>query len=96
MANSRHPLPVLAHRGEHDSALRVEVKLVVARGNEDADGQALDVPLPRTGQGLVEVVDVEDEAALGRCVEAEVREVGVAATLHIEPGFAVWRRGRTP
>ena len=38
----------------------------VARGDQHADGEALDIPLPRAGQRLVEVVDVEDEPPLGR------------------------------
>ena len=35
---------------------------VVPRGDLQARRQALDVPLPRPGMGLVEVVDVEDQA----------------------------------
>ena len=53
----------------------------MAGGDEKAGGEPLDVPLPRPGQRLVEVVDVEDEATLGRGVEPEVREVRVAAAL---------------
>ena len=41
------------------------------------------------GQRLVEVVEVEDEAAVGRREHAEVRQVRVTAALHAQPG----RRG---
>ena len=55
-------------------------------GDLDARGQALDVPLERAGKRLVEVVEVEDEVALGRREAAEVREMGVTAELHVEAG----------
>ena len=38
------------------------------------------------GQRLVEVVDAEDEPPVGRGEGAEVREVRVAAQLHLQPG----------
>ncbi len=65
-------------------AWRAEVAVSARRSH--ARSQALDVPLPRPGQRLVEVVDVEDEPALGRGEDAEVREVRVAAALHRQPG----------
>ena len=42
------------------------------------------IPLPRPGQRLVEVVEVEDEPPLGRGEGAEVGEMGVAAELRLE------------
>ena len=54
---------------------------VLAADHDEAGGQPLDVPLPRRGQGLVEVVQVEDQVALGRGKEAEVRQVAVPARL---------------
>ena len=51
--------------------------------------QPLDVPLEGSRQGLVEVVDVEDQATLWRGEHAEVRQVGVATELDVDPG----RRG---
>ena len=38
------------------------------------------------GKRLVEVVEAEDELAVGRGEAAEVRQVGVAAELRVEPG----------
>ena len=63
----------------------------IARGDLEARREPLDVPLPGPGQRLVEVVDVEDQLAVGRGVAAEVGEVRVAAELGPEAGR---RRGR--
>jgi len=52
----------------------------------------VDVPFPGAGQRLVEVVDVEHQAALGRAKDAEVGQVRVAARLHREPGDRVAAR----
>ena len=77
-----HRHAVLVDRVEHDLVLVLGAESVVARGNDHARGEALDVPLPGPGERLVEVVDVEHEPALGRREHAEVRQVGVAAALH--------------
>jgi hypothetical protein len=52
--------------------------------DDEACGEALDVPLPRGRERLVEVVDVEDDAALGRREAAKVHQMSVAASLHAE------------
>ena len=39
-----------------------------------------------SGKRLVEVVEAEDELAVGRGEAAEVRQVGIAAELGVEPG----------
>src|SRR5271163_762532 len=57
-----------------------------AAGEDEAGGHALDVPLEGAGDGLIEVVDVEDEAAVGAGEGAEVADVGVAAELGVEAG----------
>ncbi len=44
-----------------------------------ARGKALDVPFPRPGERLVEVIDVEYEPALGRTEQAEIAQVRIAA-----------------
>ena len=61
-------------------------KPVVAAGHLEAGREALEVPLEGAGEGLVEVVDVEDQRALGSGEAAEVGEVGVAAELDVEAG----------
>ena len=47
--------------------------------------EPLDVPLERRRQRLVEVVEIEDGAAIGRREQPEVRQVGIAAALHAQP-----------
>ena len=69
---------------------------VVARGDQHAGRQPLDVPLPGARQRLVEVVDVEHQPPLGRGEHAEVRQVRVAAALNHADRSAAWRRGRAP
>ncbi len=49
-------------------------------------GHALQVPLEGAADGFVEVVDVEDEAAVGRGKSAEVAHMGVAAELADDAG----------
>ena len=58
---------------------------VVARRDQHAHGQPLDVPLPRTRERLVEVVDVEHQPPLRRREHPEVRQVRVPAALHRQP-----------
>src|SRR5207248_1590570 len=56
----------------------------VAAGDLEARREPLHVPLERTRQRFVEVVEVEDELALRGGVAADVREVGVAAELRLQ------------
>ena len=63
--------------------LRVEAS-VAARDREAGD-ESLDVPLERPRERLVEVVDAEHHPPVGRGVATEVRQVGVAAELRVEP-----------
>ena len=62
----------------------------MAGGDDDAGRQALDVPLPGSGQSFIEIVDVEEDVALRRGEAAEIHKVSVAAGLHAKSG----RRGR--
>src|SRR5690349_298664 len=94
----RVPDVEVAHRGElaHRFAIATgdcedgRAALCVAEaavpgGDLEARGEALDIPLERAAQRLVEVVEVEDERPLRRGEAAEVREVRVAAKLDVEP-----------
>ncbi len=83
----------VAHRlavagdGGHDDLTALLAGESVAPGRDfQAGGQPLDVPFPGAGQRLVEVVDVEHQAALGRSEDAEVGQVRVTAGLHGQPG----------
>ena len=81
-----HRRAVALDRSEHDLGSILAAETVVAGGDLDACGQALDVPLERTGSGLVEVVDVEHHPSLRRPERAEVHQVGITAQLHIQTG----------
>src|SRR4029077_13654240 len=67
----------LQHRGGNVLAL----ERPVPTGDADARGEALHIPFPGAGQGLVEVVDVEDQLPLRRGEGTEVRQVRVTAEL---------------
>src|SRR5215213_11697791 len=67
------------------------VEAVVAACYHDARSEALHIPLPWPRQGLVEVVDIEEQGALWGGVSPEVQEVGVAAQLSLHAGL---RRAR--
>ena len=55
-------------------------------GDDNAGREPLDVPLPRRRQGFVEIVNVEENVALGRCETAEIHQVSVAAGLNAKAG----------
>src|SRR5712691_10178050 len=85
-------------RGSRSGCGRVKARaptllppVALSRGDLEAGREALDIPLERAREGLVEVVEVEDEIALRRCEAAEIGEVGVAGELGREPGSR--RRG---
>ena len=86
-----HPLAVAGDRPHRGGADHVRAEAVRAPGDDDARRHPLDVPLPRPGKRLVEVVGVEDEGSLGRCEEPEVADVRVAARLDEDVGAG---RGR--
>ena len=69
---------------ERDASLLGVTVSEVRRGDGERGDEALEVPLEGTLVGLVEVVHVEDQVTLGRREEIEVREVRVAADLHLE------------
>jgi hypothetical protein len=82
----RHRGPIAADRREHGLPLLLVGERVAATRDHDARREALDIPFPRCGQRLVEVVDVEQQRALGRGEQTEVRDVRVAARLHADAG----------
>lgn len=64
-------------------------QLVVACGDGKADRQSLQIPFPGRWQGLIEVVEIKNQVALGRREQAEIQQVCVAAGLNLQAG----RRG---
>ena len=71
------------------SRRNVFAEAVAAAGQDEARGQPFDVPFPRGREGLVQVVDVEDDPPFRRREGAEIHQVAVAARLHAHAG----RRG---
>ena len=71
---------------EHDAPAIGGGEAELTARDLEARGEPLDVPLPRSGERLVEVVDVEQHLALGRREHAEVRQVRVAAELDHDVG----------
>ena len=63
----------------------VGAKPEVASGHSEARHEALQIPLKRPRQRLVEIVDVEHQPPVGRGERAKVRQVGVTAQLHAQP-----------
>ena len=82
-----HRLAVGAGRGQDGVAGLLRGEVAVAPGDREARREALQVPLPGPRQGLVEVVDVHHQAAVGGGEDAEVRQVGIAACLDLQPGL---------
>src|SRR5205807_823624 len=55
-------------------------------GEHDAGGHSLNVPLPWTAEGLIEIIHIEDDLGVGRGEKAEVVYMSVASQLHFYPG----------
>ena len=66
-------------------SLRTRLRTVVPGGDGEAGRHSLDVVLEGAGEGLVEVVQVEQQHPFGRREPAEVREVGIPAQLGLQP-----------
>src|SRR4029079_19752798 len=81
-----HPLAVGADSGGGDVEALLVVQTDVSPGDDEARHEPLDVPLPRAGHRLVEVVEAEHDVSFGRREEAEVHEVAIAARLYLESG----------
>src|SRR5271170_8105368 len=80
-----HPAPVFLDPGHDHGAAVVREEAAVTPHDLKARRQALHVPLPRSREGLVEIVDVEQHPPLGRAEQAEIRQVSVTAQLHGDP-----------
>src|ERR1700733_14010491 len=58
------------------------IELLVARSNDETGRQPLNIPLERSRERLIEVIDVEDQLPVGRREHAEIQQVRVTASLH--------------
>ena len=59
-------------------------------GDDNTGRKPFHIPLPRSRQGFVEIVNVEEDVALRRGETAKIHKVSVAAGLHAKSGL----RGR--
>ncbi len=84
LREAAHPSAVLLRRRPHSLPALLLGEPALATRDRDARRQALDVPLPRARERLVEVVDVEHQIPLRRGEAAEVRQVRVPAQLRRE------------
>src|SRR6185437_3162275 len=81
-----HPAPVFPDPGHDHGAAVGPGEASVPSHDLEARRQPFHVPLPRAGEGLVEIVDVEQHLPLRRAEQAEIRQVGITAQLHGDPG----------
>ena len=77
----RHRLAVGPSHLAGQAKLLLAIELPLPRHQDDTDEETFDVPLKRPRSRLIKVVDVQDQAALGRGIEAKVQQVGIAAKL---------------
>ena len=89
LGEALHRRPVCARHGGVDRRPLLGVEAPVPARDREAGDEALDVPLPGSVPGLVEVVDVEELAALRRGEETEVGDVRVAAAHDRDPGIGL-------
>ena len=91
-----HRVAVLPGDRRDDLAALLGGEPQVPTRHLEAGHQPLHVPLERPGQGLVEVVEVEDQRPLRGGEPAEVGQVRVPGQLHGQPGAAPGCPGRWP
>src|SRR5271155_1997081 len=56
---------------------------VLSPGNVRACGQALEVPFPRSDDGLVKIIQIKYDFTLRRAVEAKVAQVRITGEDHV-------------
>ena len=78
-------VPVTRHHAQDGGAADLVGHALRPGRHREAGPQALEIPLPRARQGLVEVIDVEDQPAFRGGEPAEVHQVPITAKLHREP-----------
>jgi len=86
-----HVLAIRLRQVEYGIFAATTAHAEFTRREDDTRGQALDVPLPGGLERFVEIVDVEQELALGAGESAEIRSVAIAAGLHANSGGGSFR-----
>jgi hypothetical protein len=84
LAELGHVFAIGADASQNRFASVAFTESVAAAGEDEAGGQAFDIPFPRSGERFVQVVDVEDDSPFRRGEATEVPEVGVTAGLHAQ------------
>src|SRR4029077_18650422 len=79
---ARHLGAIAAHGQTRSGAGITVLEAIIPRSDGEAGRQSLDIPLERRRKRLIEIVDIEDRAPVGRRVYAEIQQVRVAAGLH--------------
>jgi len=74
---------VRPHDSDHGPGSRGVAEVALSCRDLEAGREALDIPLERARERLVEVVGVEDEVAFRRREAAEIGEVRVARELRL-------------
>src|SRR3954453_17270029 len=77
----RHRLAIALCQGTKDHLALLRWHFHLTAGYSKAGSKALQVPLPWARARLIEVVDVKDEAALGRGEEPEVGQMSITTEL---------------
>ena len=92
-----HRTAVLRDEHECSGSAASAADASFAAGEDDGSCHALDVPLEGAADGLVEIIDVEDKAAVGCLEGAEIEDVRVSAELgKYRLQCAAGRRGQRP
>jgi hypothetical protein len=81
----RHMLPIGRDRRAGQGTTGLRRQAPAAPVHREAGRQALQVPLERRGQRLVEIVDIEHRRTLGGGEGAEIGQMAIAARLHDQP-----------
>ena len=89
-----HRRAILPDAVQHDPPPAILGQVDVPAGDLGARGHPLDVPLPRPGQRLVEVVGAEQQVSVRRREAAEVGDVRVPTGLNDDPGTGRARQVR--
>ena len=82
---SAHPQSIFLDPRHHDRPPIGRSETSIASSDLETGREPLEIPLPRTGKRLIEVVDVEHHLAFGSAEHTEIRQVSVTAELHGDP-----------
>src|ERR1700722_2030893 len=85
-----HVLPIGTHHSPAECLAALAVLADKLTCDDRARRQTFQVPFPRPGDRLVEIVNAKYQVALGGGIDAEVRHVHVAAKLDLKATDRRW------